>query len=85
MNNRTINANLSNLKQAKDATETVLKAESESLKRKMGSLEVRLGMKDQEIREKNRFIQQHLMGSLASRPDASVLVARLEELTGGKS
>lgn len=47
MNSRSINTNINNLKQAKEAGETVMKAEMESLKRKMGSLEMRLGLKDQ--------------------------------------
>lgn len=62
-----------------------MKAEVESLKRKMGSLEMRLGLKDQEIREKNRFIQQHLMSSLNGREDAQVLIGRLEEILGVKN
>lgn len=38
---------------------------------------MRLGLKDKEIREKNKFIQQHLLNIVNGRSDAGELIAKL--------
>lgn len=56
MGGRTLTTNLNNLKQAKDASEMVLKAEVDSLRKKMAALEIRMNCKEQEVKAKNKFI-----------------------------
>lgn len=79
MGGRTLTSNFNNLKQAKDASEMVLKAEVDSLKKKLASFQIRMNCKDQEIKSKNKFIEQHLRNGLNNREDASLLISRLEQ------
>ena len=62
MTARTYNSNLNNLQQAQMASESVVRRELDSVKKKVENAERKLKERDEEINQKNGFIQRYIAG-----------------------
>jgi hypothetical protein len=54
-----------------------MRSEVESLKRQISTLEIRLQMKEREVRDRNRFIQESLSRGVSKHEEAAMLINKL--------